>query len=318
MYAKLSSLRMSSRKTAKIKASSQYKKEKYSKMQKSMTFSKLSVFVIGDALTRDSEIMSILSEKGVKYQTIAPNFLKTFPEEFNSSKSKLYSKRSLTLAEIGCAKSHLDCYQALLATTNEIALIFEDDAILHVADIPKILIEISNFAKYLCDYPNQACILSLYTDDANVSVPAFKPSNFFNVRGYPSGTVCYAINRNGAKILLEVNRDYSFVADWPKNMKLKFFLTKNKLIHHPALRETSLIRKVKIEKPPISKKIMEAISILSHYTFLTNRSFFITYRTYFEILFWPLIQWQVFRFFGRKSRVWGNGVKVTNKFNRDL
>jgi hypothetical protein len=90
----------------------------------------LSCFVIGDDKKRKIVVLPNLHKFGFKPKIIAPNFFDKWPVNFSRERSLALTRRSLSLGELGCAQSHLDCYKTFLDSNSHLTLIFEDDAFL--------------------------------------------------------------------------------------------------------------------------------------------------------------------------------------------
>lgn len=127
---------------------------------------------------------------------------------------KFISKYSRTPqgGEIGCILSHRNCYQKLLESEEEFALILEDDVcFLYPEDIETTLNNVLNeyknnkpyfitLAYHLIYYPAKYRKLSKYT--------MYKIYNAY-------GTCAYLINRKAAKRLLSVSFPYTVADDFP-------------------------------------------------------------------------------------------------------
>lgn len=136
----------------------------------------------------------------------------------NLSKDELYTlvdtesnnshfKNNINKPEIGCALSHIKCYEQLLKSSEEFVLILEDD-ILIGKDIDTILPNLYNIAKA----PIPTIILlspNFYYKKEN------KINNKYSIAKVTSGftAIGYIINREAAKILIKKLQPIHSVAD---------------------------------------------------------------------------------------------------------
>ena len=270
----------------------------------------MKVFVIGNPQIRKSNITPVLDSAKIDYEIIPANFLVDFPKNFHPERSLLLAKRRLGLGEVGCALSHLQCYKTLLNSSSDYALIFEDDAIVHSNYFEMIHAELSAFEKLIQNPVNTKSILSFYTENAIGVVPLFSRTRFLRLKGFPSGAVAYAISRDASVELLKANMNLDFVADWPRVKNLKFYLTRRKWVNHPETRSESLMHDRIIWRDPRQKFFVDTVRIFSLYSYFKNRNFFIDFRQYLSLMIFPMVQWQVGRLIGKRSKVWGSGVKL--------
>ena len=192
----------------------------------------LNCFVIGDNERRRIVVLQNLDRFGFKPKIMAPNFFEEWPENFSSERSLALTRRSLSLGELGCAKSHLDCYKMFLESDNQLALIFEDDAFLSdqkLNEFKTALMQIEILEEKL---DQTGRVFTFFTESAIVKNKTISDSNFFKIYGEPSGALCYVVNRRGADALITANRNLDFQADWPRSKNIDYFLYCNKLISH--------------------------------------------------------------------------------------
>jgi glycosyl transferase family 25 len=114
--------------------------------------------------------------------------------------------RKLNRGEIGCTLSHYKCYQKLLDSSKDFALILEDDISI-IGDLH--LIEV--FHKYMNTHKPCVCFLSgdyWWTKQMGIN-DNYKICNIYDaVGGY-----AYIINRAAAKLLMYINKRPGCLAD---------------------------------------------------------------------------------------------------------
>ncbi|CAN2213814.1 Glycosyl transferase, family 25 [Candidatus Nanopelagicaceae bacterium] len=259
-----------------------------------------SIFIIADPEKRSSKLLELLQERGVPHERIPPTFLHEYPPEFNPKRSHVLSKKALTLPEIGCAKSHLECYRAFLESENNYAVIFEDDADLIDSDLDALSDLTGKFLKFAKTIPYEKPIaLVYYTESANL---IRLNEDFYQVIGNASHAMAYLINRNAAKKILERNTNIDYVADWPRGTAIKFFFPVRQLFEHGS--KNGLVKSF-IEPERFSSaldlktKLAQNLRIVTFAHYFSNFKNFNGIREYLKILWLPLIQWQLFRAISR-------------------
>jgi len=182
---------------------------------------KISKFVIESPDRRASIIGNQLRNGRQLYNSVPGTFLTKFPDEFVAERSWIKCRRYLSLPEVGCAASHLECYRRFLESDEQIALIFEDDArVINMELLDEILQHIISL-----DLSKRICV-SFYTTFATLKRGLRSDGYLYSVVDVPNLTVCYVITREAAKALLEANSNFDYNADWPKNTKIDFYLSK--------------------------------------------------------------------------------------------
>jgi GR25 family glycosyltransferase involved in LPS biosynthesis len=256
----------------------------------------VSIFIIADPEKRPSKILELLDLKGIAYQRIPPIFLENFPPGFNPKRSRVLSKKNLSLSEIGCAKSHLACYETFLNSDRDFAVIFEDDALIINSKL-NIFYEITEkFLKLTKSISREKSVALLYyTESANLI--RFNPE-FYRIVGNASHAMAYLINRNAARELISRNSNTDFVADWPKGTSIKYFLPAMSLFEHGSKNgsvESFIEPERTSSKLTLGSKLLQNIRIISFENYYSNRKYFTGIGEYVKILWIPLLQWQFFR-----------------------
>lgn len=141
------------------------------------------------------------------------------PELYDDEAARKRHGRSLAVGEVGCSLSHQLMYRTLLASSNNYALVLEDDAVID----SKGLTELERHIEYL-DFD----VITLYTESGTVKAkPKFRlgTTNLHEAVEAPTQTVAYFVSRAGAKKLLR-DPPVSWLPDWPGDFhKIKMYLT---------------------------------------------------------------------------------------------
>lgn len=133
----------------------------------------------------------------------------------DESKSKILLGRKLSDAELGCALAHRSAIRLahhVLSNDHRIqwVLIVEDDAESNEANYELIAKEL------LSSSLNVPSIVS-YFHGNTISHCSERESSIKRSRSWPTGTVCYAINRPGTNELSQfLEFPVNYVADWPR------------------------------------------------------------------------------------------------------
>ena len=182
-------------------------------------------FVIESPDQRESLVGVQLRDLDMPYVSVPGTFYDNFPKDFAPLQSWAKLRRYLSLPEIGCAESHMECYRRFLETEDELALIFEDDArISNIESMDRTLSEV-----WKLDFESKFCV-SFFSKVATLKRDRNRHSLLFSVVDVPTSAVCYAISRGAAKALLEANKAHDYNADWPKNTEIQFYLSKTTTI----------------------------------------------------------------------------------------
>jgi glycosyl transferase family 25 len=272
-------------------------------------------FVIADSEIRSSPLLQQLPRIVNSFTLVAPTFLTEYPPNFDEGRSYAKMKRKLSLSELGCATSHLQIYKTMVASKIDLALVFEDDALIRTDSelvFKRIVNDLKNSEKLLGEWPR---IFSLYTESANI-IGASDISNFRFV-DTPSQTVCYVLNLPAARQLLDSNINLDYVADWPKIPGLTFYLCEKNLIEHGSKEQhNSMIEKSRsVERPTKFHKLKTAFEISTFRHYRKHKKYFSDFRSYVLVIMWPMGRWQILRFGGRRTNEWSNGVVCANKLN---
>jgi GR25 family glycosyltransferase involved in LPS biosynthesis len=279
--------------------------------------------VIGDNKLREIIITKELDSLGFKPILIEPNVFKEWPEYFSKNRSLAITRRTLSLGELGCAKSHLDSYDYFLNCNRNLTLVFEDDAYLpreNQIDFLNALHEIDQIEGKLNDSSN---VYSFYSESAIASSSSFLNTNFYVTYGEPSHAVAYVINRSAALNFKLVNKHLDFQADWPKSNVVNFFLYSHSLITHgdPSKPKNSLLevsrKSVALTFP---KAFFLVIKTLLFITYFQNRQYFLASNYFFKNSFLPIFRWRLLRACSKQFGNWSPGVRQAsgNNFFRFL
>ena len=173
------------------------------------------VISLPSEIERRKSISSQLENLNIKFSYFDAVDLRTESlgdiAKLSSLKNKSKYQRPLSRGETGCALSHLKCYEEIVKSSNEYALIIEDDADLtrFNNDICKKIIQQmgeQNFDIVLLGYSK----LSLVEEKKFYKLEPLKTIckiDSFNLglpwKNWTSGTVAYLIKRNTCSIILK-------------------------------------------------------------------------------------------------------------------
>lgn len=177
----------------------------------------MEIFLVN--LEKDKEkrekILSQLKKLNLSAQIIPAVYGKELSEQELKEKVYDYPKCSLALGEIGCALSHLNIYNKMIAKDTPIAFILEDDAIIS-PQVPTILDYLEK-----TDNKNKANIylLSYVTDYLPLTKQKTPIGNIYKAyRCY--NTFAYVANQEAAKRIAKVQMPLKFEADMWEYFKL--------------------------------------------------------------------------------------------------
>jgi GR25 family glycosyltransferase involved in LPS biosynthesis len=254
-------------------------------------------FIIGNPKVRPLASFDDLRLLGLSPQLSSPKFLERHPPNFSAVSSRIKMRRQLVLAEIGCALAHLETYRILASLGNRWALILEDDAKLNLDSREQFLNALKHIDRLESEQPEGARVYSFFSRSALVFDDNCTEL-FREVVGFPSEAVAYVINQKAAAILLETNRNLDYVADWPRNTKIDFFLSSNEFFIHKSGEDKafSLIDHARIKNAPtLVQKTIMAISTVSFYYYFKFKRQFSTIFDYSANLVWPIIKFRIAR-----------------------
>ena len=179
-------------------------------------FNKIFVISLVTSQDRRSSIKKQLNQLGLDFEFFDAFNGKALSDsqlnKYNPKASIMASGREMTPAEIGCALSHITIYEKIINEGIERAVIFEDDSIIN-KDFLKIL---KNWEKIPADWE---LVLFCHGEDKMKLLETLgKPTIYKNYRcvsfkGAVGITSAYAINRLGAKKLLDYAYPIRFTAD---------------------------------------------------------------------------------------------------------
>jgi len=270
-------------------------------------------FVIGDDIRRKMLVLDNLYTFGFEPKIVTPNFFQQWPENFSKKRSLALTRRSLSLGEIGCAKSHIDCYEKFLSNKYLLTLIFEDDAHLAQINFNEFIYALQKIEVMEVNSENIGRVYTFFTESAIVKKETTSEPTFFRVLGEPSHGVCYVVNRKGAKALISANKNLDFQADWPKSANIEFFLYSNKLITHGTTNEIPVSFLDSQRKSLTQSKIETfylAIKSIFFVTYIFNKQYYKSKREYFSINVLPIIKWRLRKSFSKRLRNWPQGVRI--------
>jgi GR25 family glycosyltransferase involved in LPS biosynthesis len=272
----------------------------------------LSCFVIGDDKKRKIVVLPNLHKFGFKPKIIAPNFFDKWPVNFSRERSLALTRRSLSLGELGCAQSHLDCYKTFLDSNSHLTLIFEDDAFLSDQKLNEFKTALKQIEILEMTLNESGRVYTFFTESAIVKNKAIAGSNFLEIYGEPSGALCYVVNRRGAEALIIENRNLDFQADWPRSKNIDYFLYYNKLISHgnTNLSHDSLLdfQRKSLNHSKL-KKFYLASKSLFFVTYVINNKYYESWNQYLSINVLPVVKWRFYRFFSQSLENWPKGVR---------
>lgn len=205
-----------------------------------------------------------------------------------------------SIAEVCCAKAHIEAYKLQLQYEAEWALVLEDDAIVMNMQGIKLLKE-----KLNARIGHKPEIVSLFYHDT-ITYSSNNTLGVYKVFGYPVSAVAYFINISAAKILIEQNSRLVFKADWPRAGSISFLASQEILIGHPTDTENSFIEKSRKRKryfKSIPKKMCDVLFL----TLFLNRNAFNSPSDYFIKLLQPTLSFWIGRVISRaKNDQWNN------------
>ena len=129
--------------------------------------------------------------------------------EYSPVKNRKAYRRALSNGEIGCYLSHRACWQQIVDEHLDVALILEDDAVLHQR-LPELLATIEQLSSpweltILCD-PQK-------NKKANSSRPLNQDYQLSEYKKLPSGAIGYAVSAHGAAKLVEARATFGRPVD---------------------------------------------------------------------------------------------------------
>jgi glycosyl transferase family 25 len=261
-------------------------------------------YVIESLDRRQSIIGEQLKTLNLEYISVPGTFFERYPENFDPKESWVKSKRRLSISEIGCANSHLNVYKSIIASDVAIALVFEDDC--SITDF-SILNEIIDNALKM-NIEESFCI-TLHAKKATLKYSERYDTFLFSVIDIPSTTVCYLITRKAAEALSIANQNLNYVADWPKNSKVKFYLTKRIIVE--TNEENSIIAKNRGTTSISSfSRLIIMLSIFSGVHYLMYRKYFNDLQEYVSILIMPSVVRFRAIFFSKKLPSPKNNIRL--------
>lgn len=178
------------------------------------------------SLQQDYERRALLKDRFPQYYKSFIHIQATYGKEILASDyfnycSKYFEKhkRLLTPGEVGCTLSHIDALKAFLDTSDDYALIFEDDVIGSDTDITKTLKILSEEKKFNGLFllggqeglHYEKYILGKKINQTNISqqiyeIPKFSSKFLFR-------TCCYIVSRKFAEHILDFHKENFNVAD---------------------------------------------------------------------------------------------------------
>lgn len=274
--------------------------------------------IIGDENRRPIAARKSIESAGFTSTIISSNFLENFPEYFSHKRSLALTRRTLTLGELGCARSHLDVYVNFLDSKEDLCIVLEDDVSLIPGCIYEFRQSLREISRIQRKSPWVPRVFSFYSESAIVSPDAFEDSNFHFVYGYPSHAAAYVINREAATSLLRTNSELDFQADWPKGNVVKFYLYNSKFFLHPEDKKGghSLLEidRKKAQHKSIYK-IFLALKTLTFVTYFREKMYFKSSKQYLSDFVLPILDWQILRIGSDSFAPWSSGVRVVSRKN---
>lgn len=185
------------------------------------------IFVISDYSGREEALLVELNSAKLSYQIQEAIFFQKIPDFWNSKLSYLMTRRKLSINELGCASAHQNTYDFMVHNEVSFALVFEDDAIINNIDGLLKSIHLAISQKFAPGF-----ILSFYSE--NAEIPRSNPDGLKIRKCYspPSGAVCYLLDFDAARILLEANQSLIYPPDWPLTEEIDFYINVEKLVSH--------------------------------------------------------------------------------------
>lgn len=180
------------------------------------------------------------------------------------------SGKRVLLSEVGAALAHVDSCKALLASSQEWALVLEDDA--EINDLAELISRVGQCIEaFKGNFPT---VISFYSRNVRESGKGEELINGVNFIPISIGfTVAYLINRSAAQKIIEAQLPVTSTADWPVGPPtINFAIDKAGLVDHlpPELRQSTISPSG--EKRSGSR--WTRIQIWSGIWFLRNREFY--------------------------------------------
>lgn len=180
---------------------------------------KLKTYVIN--LAEDAERKASVSEEISKIACLDPEWIEAVNGKksgkehlsrlFDYKKSKRYQSVDPTLGEVGCTLSHYECYNRLLASDQEVALIIEDDIGLDENAMSEEVLK--EAFRYMERKEPLALLLLSFFDYTGKGKLLTTDHYIYNV--YKAAlTTIYLINKQAARLLVSGGLPYWIADDW--------------------------------------------------------------------------------------------------------
>lgn len=156
-----------------------------------------------------------------------PASLLDIKDLMDSQKIERNMGRQLAKPEIGCAISHLQLYEKMLAENIELMLVFEDDAIVDIDFCGQI-------KSFFANRNTIPTVLSMFSGEA-ICTTSFTYANDTILKCLlpPTHTVCYALNAAAAKLFIdETGGKVTATADWPPVNGVNYFVYREQFVKH--------------------------------------------------------------------------------------
>ena len=271
-------------------------------------------FVIGDNNWRKMLVLDNLYKFRFKPEIVTPNFLQEWPQNFSKKRSLALTRRSLSLGEVGAAKSHIDCYEKFLSNKHHLTLIFEDDAYLAQINFNEFIYALEQIEVMEENLENYGRVYTFFTESAIVKRETTSESKFLRILGEPSHAVCYVVNRKGAEALISANKNLDFQPDWPKSVSIKYFLYPNKLISHGetyGIHNSSLHSQRKLLAKSKIETLYLAVKSIFFVTYILNRQYYKSKNQYLSMNVLPILKWRFYRCLSKQLDNWPQGVRIS-------
>jgi GR25 family glycosyltransferase involved in LPS biosynthesis len=197
-----------------------------------------------------------------------------------------YGRRLLD-GEIGCAISHQRIWVENFAAGSPI-VVLEDDA--RIPDPQAFMRLVDEFAK---NYREENAVLSLLPwmsrPERTCSYHSDENREILSLVGRTPLTVGYVITAKAMKELALVNRNFSFLPDWPLS-STKFFTSVLGVIQHGDHLTYSLIN-MQGDRKSRSRRIFHVITFISFFSF--RKSYNNSVAFYIRQMLWPSISWRI-------------------------
>ncbi|KRE74496.1 hypothetical protein ASG77_07275 [Arthrobacter sp. Soil762] len=174
---------------------------------------------------RGEPLEAQLSGYGITYTRIPGVIVDDQPggmaDHVDQAAARVLQRRELTKGEVGCALAHRSTWAALLSSSAQFALVFEDDARLTREPLDQ------NVKCVLDSEHPVVVLLDSYADHTVVSRRARHVGDVYRTLVPAPGAWAYALNRAAADVLLERGEPISSVTDWPARVahKVSFHVT---------------------------------------------------------------------------------------------